>query len=136
MGTIRQTAFSAACALALLACKSHESNDLSSAARTASAVAPAASGTARAADPSPSSTASAKGVTITLGPNGEATVSGADDMTGDPKACAAFKACCAARELSLFCGMTRASETDCGKALAAVRAQIDETKLKPPPGCR
>jgi hypothetical protein len=116
-------------------CKSSESAGPSPSAVRSTAPETAAPSNPTPRPASPTVSASSRGVTIKLGPNGEATVEGAEEMTGDPKACAAFKACGASSELGMFCGLTRATEHDCTKALAAVHAQVKEAKIKAPPGC-
>ncbi len=85
----------------------------------------------RASAPAPSSS----GVTIEMGPDGKTRVTGAP-LTGDPKACAAFRACCDSGELGLACGLVQASESDCAKALAAVKQIAAEQKTPLPAGCR
>jgi hypothetical protein len=91
----------------------------------------------RAAAPPPNTAkAPAPGVTIRYDPDGgRAQVSGGKPMTGDPKACAAFRTCCGAPSLALFCGLTEASESDCTKAHRAVKAYIKESGARAPSGC-
>jgi len=75
-------------------------------------------------------------VTIRLGPGGKSQVDGAP-LRGDPKVCAAFKSCCTAPDLGLFCGMTQAANNgDCAKSLKEVKAYAREAHVSTPAGCR
>lgn len=77
-----------------------------------------------------------KGTTITQGADGGYVVSGSAPLTGDPKVCAAFKACCTLPELGLACGLTQtAVKGDCGAALTSIKKQIAERGLSAPAGC-
>lgn len=62
-------------------------------------------------------------------------VKGGSRLKGDAKSCTAFKACCASRELSLFCGLTEAAETDCAVALRKVKQYATEARVRRPVGC-
>jgi hypothetical protein len=74
-------------------------------------------------------------VTISMGPNGKTQVNGAP-LHGDPKTCAAFKACCAAPDLQLFCGLSQATNNgDCAKSLADARNYAKERGVNTP-ACR
>jgi hypothetical protein len=76
----------------------------------------------------------APAVTIRQGKDGRISVEGAGTMQGDPKACAAFKKCCASppsSDFGLFCGLTESSERDCAKALASVKQYAKERGLPP-----
>jgi hypothetical protein len=95
--------------------------------------------------PSPSSSGSTSApskpgpttaVTVRYDPGGKAKVDGAP-LHGDPKTCAALKACCSASALSLFCALSQAkNEGDCAKCLKDVRAYADEAHVAPPAGCK
>ena len=74
-------------------------------------------------------------ITITTGADGGVRVTGGAKMTGDPKDCAAFEACCKAPEAGLFCGLTKASVKDCATALASARSFLKEQNAKVPAGC-
>jgi hypothetical protein len=77
-----------------------------------------------------------KSTTITQGADGGYTVSGGAKLTGDPKVCAAFKACCRHPQMGLACSLTQtASNGDCAQALASIKKQISERGLTPPEGC-
>jgi hypothetical protein len=74
-------------------------------------------------------------VTISMGPNGKTQVNGAP-LHGDAKTCAAFKACCAAPDLQLFCGLAQAANNgDCAKSLTEARAHAKERGVNTP-ACR
>jgi hypothetical protein len=62
-------------------------------------------------------------------------VKGGGHLTGDARACAAFKACCSAHDLSLFCALTESAETDCATALRKVKQYATEAKVRRPAGC-
>ena len=62
-------------------------------------------------------------------------VKGAGHLKGDAKSCAAFKACCTSRDLSLFCALTESAETQCATALHKVKAYAAEAKVRRPAGC-
>ena len=85
--------------------------------------------------PAPTST----GITIAPGTAGGVSVQGAPPLSGDPAACAAFKACCppgAAGPAGLACGLAPAAANgDCGKALESVRGIFKEQGITSPPGC-
>ena len=74
-------------------------------------------------------------ITITKGADGGVRVTGGKKMTGDPKDCAAFRACCKAPEAGLFCGLAEASGKDCKSALTSVRNFLKEQGAKAPAGC-
>ena len=77
-----------------------------------------------------------KGVTINKGDEGGVTMTGGPPLKGDPKDCAAFKACCMAENFQIACALTQtAAKGDCRAALASVRKQISEHGLPHPPGC-
>ena len=74
--------------------------------------------------------ATSKGITVSLGPNGQATVQGAAALHGDPKVCAAFKRCCTAPDMSLFCALSQDTEGgDCAKLLAKARQYAKEARI-------
>lgn len=86
------------------------------------------------AAPQPSST----GVTIVMDPDTKGVkVQGGTPITGDPKKCAAFQACCKHPDASLFCGLLQASpdKYNCSQALDKVKQLLKERGSKPPPGC-
>jgi hypothetical protein len=83
----------------------------------------------------PSARGGAGGVTIEGDGKGGYRVRGGTKMKGDARTCAAYKACCSARDLSLFCGMLEATEKDCSSALQKVRSYASEAKIRPPAGC-
>ncbi len=74
-------------------------------------------------------------ITITKGPDGGVQVTGGPNMSGTPKDCAAFTACCTAPEAGLFCGLAEASGKDCAAALTSVRNFLKEQGAQPPAGC-
>ncbi len=77
-----------------------------------------------------------KRTTITRGADGGYAVSGGAKLTGDPKVCAAFKACCRHPQMGLACTLTQTSTNgDCVEALASIKKQISERGLTPPAGC-
>jgi hypothetical protein len=75
------------------------------------------------------------GVTITRGADGGTRVLGGKKMTGSPKDCTAFRACCTAPEAGLFCGLAEASGQDCAAGLTSVRNFLKERGASPPAGC-
>lgn len=84
------------------------------------------------AEPSGKST----GVTIKMGPDGQTIVEGAGVMKGDEKTCAAMKACCAAPNAGLFCGLAQATDgADCASVLKSIQAHMAEAKMAKPAGC-
>jgi hypothetical protein len=84
------------------------------------------------AEPSAKST----GVTIKMGPDGQTIVEGAGTMKGDEKTCAAMKACCAAPNAGLFCGLAQATDgADCASVLKGIQAHMAEAKIAKPAGC-
>lgn len=84
------------------------------------------------AEPSAKST----GVTIKMGPDGQTIVEGGGAMKGDEKTCAAMKACCAAPNAGLFCGLAQATDgADCASVLKGIQAHMAEAKISKPAGC-
>jgi hypothetical protein len=76
------------------------------------------------------------GITINKGADGKVSVSGGSPMSGDPKTCAAYQACCTLPDLGLACALTQtATKGDCAAALASIRKQISERALSAPEGC-
>ncbi|HMR74452.1 MAG TPA: hypothetical protein PKD61_05055 [Polyangiaceae bacterium] len=76
-------------------------------------------------------------ITINKGGDGGYQVSGGAPLAGDPKTCAAFKACCTLPELGLACALTQtATKGDCAAALDSIRKQIAERALTAPTGCQ
>ena len=84
-----------------------------------------------------SPTAQGSGVTIEYDPaTGKGKVVGGAPLKGDPKACAAFRACCTQAEMGLMCGLTEAAGGTCESALQTARQYLKERSLKPPVGCQ
>ena len=76
------------------------------------------------------------GVTIVMGPDGKAVVEGGGAMKGDPKTCAAMKACCDAPNAGLFCGLAQAKDSaDCASVLKDIQSYMVEAKIAKPAGC-
>lgn len=83
-----------------------------------------------------SPTAQGSGATIEYDPvTGKSKVVGAPPLTGDPKDCAAFRACCTGPDMGLMCGLLEAQGGSCKAALTDARAMIKERNIKPPAGC-
>jgi hypothetical protein len=97
---------------------------------------PAASNDATSAKTPKPRAPSSGGVTIEGDGKGGYHVRGGSKLKGSARACAAYKACCAGRELSLFCGMLEATEKDCEGALTQVKSYASEAKIQLPAGCR
>jgi len=76
-----------------------------------------------------------KDITITAGPDGGMVVSGGNPLKGDPKSCAAYRACCSAPSMGLYCGLLQSTDSDCAALLPKARAYLKETNEKPPAGC-
>jgi hypothetical protein len=93
------------------------------------------SSAAPAPPPAPPATGASTGVTIQMGPDGRTQVQGAPPPSGDPRACADLKACCASPDLGLFCGLAQATGDPCEAQLRSVQAHMKETNAKKPPGC-
>ena len=86
---------------------------------------------AKKADKSP-----AGGTTVFVDPDtGKTRVKGGKEPTGDPKDCAAYKACCTSPKAGLFCGLSTANSGDCAKKLKSVRQFLSESGASRPPGC-
>ena len=82
-------------------------------------------------------TAQGSGVTIEYDPaTGKSKVVGGAALKGDPKTCAAFRACCTHPEMGLMCSLTEAAGGDCASALQTARQHLKERGLKPPAGCQ
>ena len=84
--------------------------------------------------------ATGTGITISPGTTGGVSIQGAPPLSGDPAACAAFKACCPpganTGPAGLACGLAPAAANgDCGKALESVRGIFKEQGITAPPGC-
>jgi hypothetical protein len=75
------------------------------------------------------------GVTIEGDGKGGYRVKGGSKMKGSPAACTAYKKCCTAPGLSLFCGMLEATESTCEGALKQVKQYAKEAHVKTPAGC-
>jgi hypothetical protein len=92
---------------------------------------------AKSAEPPASAAPKSSGTKIEIDPEtGKTKVEGGAKLTGDPKVCAAFAACCSASsDAGLFCGMSQANEGDCSKLLASVKQYLEESGAKPPAGC-
>jgi hypothetical protein len=75
-------------------------------------------------------------VTIRMGSDGKTKVEGAGPLSGDPKTCAAFRACCSHAELGLACGLIQAAGGTCAQALKSARSMLRERGLTAPAGCR
>jgi len=74
-------------------------------------------------------------ITITKAADGGIRVTGGGKMTGAPKDCAAFNACCTAPDAALFCGLVKSSSKDCASAATQVRNFLKEKGTKLPAGC-
>jgi hypothetical protein len=87
------------------------------------------------ARPTPSARATAGDVTIEGDGKGGYRVRGGSQLKGSARACAAYKSCCSARDLSLFCSMLEATEKDCDAARQKVKSYAAEAKIRLPAGC-
>jgi hypothetical protein len=94
-------------------------------------------GNATAGKPTIGPKGTGEGITIEYDPgSGKSRVKGGSALTGDPKSCAAFRACCTLPDMGLMCGLIEAGGGDCAAALKQARDHIAELKLKAPAGCR
>ena len=78
-----------------------------------------------------------RSVVIELGPDGQSKVRG-KELAGEPKTCAAMKACCgASSDTNLFCGLAQATDgATCASVLKESLQYLTERKLAKPAGCR
>jgi len=127
--------------LSTMGCKGKKDDDAADrpAADSAHTASPRPAGTA-ASQPTGnitiSPTAQGSGATIEYDPvTGKSKVVGAPPLTGDPKDCAAFRACCTGPDMGLMCGLLEAQGGSCKVALTDARAMIKERNIKPPAGC-